>query len=246
MSSYGTLPLCISHTSAAHACRPKCAVQKHCSVIVVHLKEGIEPCRAIAEVMGYTHCTAVQAESLGPLLSGADMVVKAKTGTGKTLAFLIPGIEQVSSLTSSLDTSMPASIACGVFVTPCQLTGKPAVSCAIVVTAHSRKRRLPHCGSGRTLTVADAAESTKQKHWNACGQSHKGAGGTDCRRGQAAHGLPAELHSAGAVSRPCNLHDHGLHCSQNKVLACKLVLQCHAVKQHWGPAILYLYPFTFT
>ena len=47
--------------------------------------------------MGYTHCTAVQAESLGPLLSGADMVVKAKTGTGKTLAFLIPGIEQASS-----------------------------------------------------------------------------------------------------------------------------------------------------
>ncbi len=46
-------------------------------------------------MLGYTHCTAVQAESLGPLLSGADMVVKAKTGTGKTLAFLIPGIEQV-------------------------------------------------------------------------------------------------------------------------------------------------------
>ncbi len=46
-------------------------------------------------MLGYTHCTAVQAESLGPLLGGADMVVKAKTGTGKTLAFLIPGIEQV-------------------------------------------------------------------------------------------------------------------------------------------------------
>lgn len=52
-------------------------------------------CRAIAEVLQYKHCTAVQAESLGPLLTGADMVVKAKTGTGKTLAFLIPGVEQV-------------------------------------------------------------------------------------------------------------------------------------------------------
>ena len=51
--------------------------------------------RAIAETLGYKNCTSVQAESLGPLLSGADMVVKAKTGTGKTLAFLIPGIEQV-------------------------------------------------------------------------------------------------------------------------------------------------------
>lgn len=60
--------------------------------------KALQRCRAIAEVLGYQHCTAVQAESLGPLLSGADMVVKAKTGTGKTLAFLIPGIEQVRIL----------------------------------------------------------------------------------------------------------------------------------------------------
>ena len=53
-------------------------------------------------MLGYQHCTAVQAESLGPLLSGADMVVKAKTGTGKTLAFLIPGIEQVSILAATV------------------------------------------------------------------------------------------------------------------------------------------------
>ena len=125
---------------ALHACRPQCAVQKHCSVIAVHLKEGIGPCRAIAEVLGYTHCTAVQAESLGPLLSGADMVVKAKTGTGKTLAFLIPGIEQVSSLTSSLHMSTPTSFAYRVFVTPCELTGKPAVLCAILATTHSSER----------------------------------------------------------------------------------------------------------
>lgn len=58
-------------------------------------------CRAIAEVLQYKHCTAVQAESLGPLLTGADMVVKAKTGTGKTLAFLIPGVEQVCLQCSS-------------------------------------------------------------------------------------------------------------------------------------------------
>ena len=53
------------------------------------------PCRALSEVMGYSHCTNVQAESLPVMLHGSDVVCKAKTGTGKTLAFLIPGIERV-------------------------------------------------------------------------------------------------------------------------------------------------------
>ncbi len=53
------------------------------------------PCRALAEILKYQFCTDVQAASLPAILSGADAVVKAKTGTGKTLAFLIPGIEQV-------------------------------------------------------------------------------------------------------------------------------------------------------
>ena len=74
------------------------------------------PRRAIAEVLGYKHCTAVQAESLGPLLSGADMVVKAKTGTGKTLAFLIPGIEQVGTLSISWDRCMGGTAEAGVSV----------------------------------------------------------------------------------------------------------------------------------
>ena len=37
--------------------------------------------------------TPVQAESIPFILSGKDIFAKAKTGTGKTLAFLIPGIE---------------------------------------------------------------------------------------------------------------------------------------------------------
>ena len=86
------------HTLAHVVSKVTRAIQKGfvASYMCAH-KVGASPCRAISEVMGYTHCTAVQAESLGPLLSGADMVVKAKTGTGKTLAFLIPGIEQAGS-----------------------------------------------------------------------------------------------------------------------------------------------------
>eukprot|EP00955_Chlamydomonas_euryale_P026184 276530-Chlamydomonas_euryale.AAC.1 len=52
--------------------------------------------RAIAEVFGYEFCTKVQAQSLPFCLSGNDVLAKAKTGTGKTLAFMIPAIENVS------------------------------------------------------------------------------------------------------------------------------------------------------
>lgn len=44
-------------------------------------------------------CTLVQAQSIPAVLGGRDHVVKAKTGTGKTLAFLIPAIERVSHAT---------------------------------------------------------------------------------------------------------------------------------------------------
>jgi hypothetical protein len=37
--------------------------------------------------------TPVQIATIPALLNGVDAVVKAKTGTGKTVAFLIPAIE---------------------------------------------------------------------------------------------------------------------------------------------------------
>ena len=61
------------------------------------MTRGATSCRALSEVMGYSHCTNVQAESLPIMLAGSDVVCKAKTGTGKTLAFLIPGIERVTA-----------------------------------------------------------------------------------------------------------------------------------------------------
>jgi hypothetical protein len=49
--------------------------------------------KAIAEVFGYELMTTVQEKTIPTALTGIDMLAKAKTGTGKTLAFLIPAIE---------------------------------------------------------------------------------------------------------------------------------------------------------
>ena len=51
--------------------------------------------RNIADGLGLATLTPVQAATLPPLLAGRDVVAKARTGTGKTLAFLIPTLEKI-------------------------------------------------------------------------------------------------------------------------------------------------------
>jgi len=56
----------------------------------------------MAETFGYEYCTHVQAQSLPACLAGGDVLAKAKTGTGKTIGFLIPVIERVSGHAAAL------------------------------------------------------------------------------------------------------------------------------------------------
>ena len=49
--------------------------------------------RALEESLQYSNLSVVQEASIFTILEGTDVLVKAKTGTGKTLAFLIPSIE---------------------------------------------------------------------------------------------------------------------------------------------------------
>jgi ATP-dependent RNA helicase DeaD len=51
--------------------------------------------RAAIAAKGYTKPTPVQAASLRPILAGRDVIVRSKTGTGKTAAFGIPVVEMV-------------------------------------------------------------------------------------------------------------------------------------------------------
>lgn len=48
--------------------------------------------RALAD-MGFTRMTKIQSQSIRPLLAGQDLLGAAKTGSGKTLSFLIPSVE---------------------------------------------------------------------------------------------------------------------------------------------------------
>lgn len=53
-----------------------------------------ETLKGIAE-LGYVNATPVQAATIEPGLAGKDMLVRAKTGTGKTTAFCVPAVERI-------------------------------------------------------------------------------------------------------------------------------------------------------
>ncbi|MFZ5476452.1 MAG: DEAD/DEAH box helicase, partial [Myxococcota bacterium] len=47
--------------------------------------------------LGYSAATPVQAMMIDPALAGRDLLVRAKTGTGKTAAFSVPLVEQIAA-----------------------------------------------------------------------------------------------------------------------------------------------------
>jgi ATP-dependent RNA helicase DeaD len=60
---------------------------------------GISPSIAhTLAVLGYEEPTPIQRESIPPLIAGQDLLGQAATGTGKTAAFALPLIEQLSRL----------------------------------------------------------------------------------------------------------------------------------------------------
>ena len=53
---------------------------------------------AVVDELGYTRPSPVQAESIGPLVDGRDLLGQAATGTGKTAAFALPMLERLAEL----------------------------------------------------------------------------------------------------------------------------------------------------
>ncbi|KAF4975820.1 hypothetical protein FZEAL_7439 [Fusarium zealandicum] len=66
--------------------------------------EGIDPylIKSILQDMKYDTMTPVQAKTIKPALKGTDIVAQAKTGTGKTIAFLLPLLQRMISEDPSL------------------------------------------------------------------------------------------------------------------------------------------------
>ena len=75
--------------------RPK--HEAHLSATTFASLEGISPLskKAIAEVLKFERLSLVQDATLPRIMAGRDVLAKAKTGTGKTVGFLLPSLERV-------------------------------------------------------------------------------------------------------------------------------------------------------
>jgi ATP-dependent RNA helicase DDX18/HAS1 len=60
------------------------------------LSEGSQ--KAIKEILGFEYMTKIQEKAIPHLLKGRDILGAAKTGSGKTLSFLIPAIELLNKV----------------------------------------------------------------------------------------------------------------------------------------------------
>jgi ATP-dependent RNA helicase RhlE len=54
-----------------------------------------KPLKKAVKAMGYAETTPIQAQAIPPALQGHDIVGCAQTGTGKTLAFLLPALDRL-------------------------------------------------------------------------------------------------------------------------------------------------------
>ena len=58
--------------------------------------------RTLTESMGLEHMTEVQKKTINEAIDGQDIIAQARTGTGKTLAFLIPILQNIIAIDPSL------------------------------------------------------------------------------------------------------------------------------------------------
>merc|ERR1712028_330618 len=88
---------------------------------------------SIRTYLKYEKMTPVQAQSIPTALTGADMIVKAKTGTGKTLAFLIPAVEVISRLPAR---TRDQQISCLVISPTRELAQQIQAECQLLLGCH--------------------------------------------------------------------------------------------------------------
>ena len=107
----------------------------------------------------FTTPTPVQASAIPPALEGKDVLATAQTGTGKTLAFLIPIIERLAAQPSSRNVSalilVPTrELAMQVHEQYEKLRERKSIPAALVIGGMSEQRQIQAIRKGADVVVA--------------------------------------------------------------------------------------------
>ena len=107
----------------------------------------------------FTTPTPVQASAIPPALEGKDVLATAQTGTGKTLAFLIPVLERMAAQetprhVSTLILVPTRELAMQVHEQYEKLRGRKATPAALVIGGTSEQRQIQAIRKGANVVVA--------------------------------------------------------------------------------------------
>jgi ATP-dependent RNA helicase RhlE len=106
----------------------------------------------------FTTLTPIQAQAIVPALEGKDIIGTAQTGTGKTMAFLVPVIEMLSRDASPQPSALvllpTRELAMQVEEQYEQLRGKRLKKAALIVGGLSEKTQIQALRNGSSLIIA--------------------------------------------------------------------------------------------
>lgn len=120
-----------------------------------------EPTLKAIKEMGFSKMTQVQAKTIPPLLAGRDVLGAAKTGSGKTLSFLIPAIEMLYSLrfkprngTGVIVVSPTRELALQIFGVARELMAHHSQTFGIIIGGANRRQEAEKLMKGVNLLIA--------------------------------------------------------------------------------------------
>src|SRR5947209_9745041 len=106
----------------------------------------------------FTQLTPIQERAITPALEGKDVIGTAETGTGKTLAFLIPVVEMLNRETTRQPSALvllpTRELAMQVHEQYEQLRGNRLTKAALIVGGLSEKTQIQAVRSGSSLVIA--------------------------------------------------------------------------------------------
>jgi len=108
---------------------------------------------------GFSELTAVQAQAIEPALAGRDLVATAQTGTGKTLAFVLPLVQLLGREPSAggirgLVLSPTRELAIQIHETFAKMAAGTGVRAAVVVGGLNEKTQLQAIRKGAQVVIA--------------------------------------------------------------------------------------------
>ena len=113
---------------------------------------------------GFAQPTPVQAQSIPPALAGRDLVATAQTGTGKTLAFVLPVIHRLEGQPSpsgirAVILSPTRELALQIHETFAKMAAGTAIRAVVAVGGISERRQLQSIREGAQVLIATEGDS---------------------------------------------------------------------------------------